>query len=405
MSSGRDLAEEIPELSHPPREARLCSRCVLGTADRCFISFDADGVCNYCRVFEREWALLPHDETSRRTALDAVLSRIRARRGKKYDAILGVSGGLDSSYLAHLANSLGLRPLLVHFDNGWNSETAVRNVENLATRLGFDLRTHVINWEDFRELQLAYLRASVIDIEVLTDHAIYATLYAFAIEMEIPFILSGTNVATESILPPDWVFPKKDHVNIRAIHKAFGTKKLQNFPLLTFRMKRRIMRSGIEIVELLNLVDYRVADARDTVERELGWRDYGGKHYESVWTRFYQGYILPRKFGIDKRKAHLSTLINSGQVTRDEALERLAHPIYPPDVFERDYPFALKKLGLTAEEFESLMDAPQRSHYDFKTEGSLFNQFPMLLPLRPLWETFKARTGIDRERLRRFPRG
>jgi N-acetyl sugar amidotransferase len=389
-------------------EVRLCSRCVLGTADRCTISFDDAGVCSYCRDFERHWASLPQEPLDREQALQRILSRIRSRnRRQGYDAILGVSGGLDSSYLAYIAKSLGLRPLLVHFDNGWNSEIAVRNVENIATRLGLDLRTHVIDWEDFRELQLTYLRASVVDIEVLTDHAIYATLYKFAMEMDIPFILSGANVATEGILPLDWVFAKKDHVNIRAIHKAFGTRKLRNFPLLTSRMKRQITRSGIEIIELLNVVDYRVAPAQEIIERQLDWRPYGGKHYESVWTRFYQGYILPRKFGIDKRKAHLATLINSSQLTRDDAFKKLEEPIYPPDVFERDYPFALKKLGLTQNEFEGLMNSPARSHYefDFERPGSWFNNYPVLRPLRPGWEVFKVLTGIDRDRLRRFFRG
>jgi N-acetyl sugar amidotransferase len=349
--------------------------------------------------------LLPHTEAARSAAVEKVVARIKkAGNGKQYDSILGVSGGIDSTYLAYVVAKLGLHPLVVHFDNGWNSETAVQNVENMVNRLGFDLQTYVIDWDDFREMQLAYLRASVRDIEVLTDHAIFGSLYKIAIENRIPFIISGANEATEGVLPLDWVYNKKDHVNIQAIYKEYGRRPLRTYPFLSFRMKRRIARSGIEVVDLLNLVDYRKLEAKEVIQRELGWRDYGGKHYESVWTRFYQGYILPHKFGIDKRKAHLSTLINSGQITRDQALSELEAPIYPPDLLAKDYPFVLKKLGLTESEFESLMALPERSHGDFPTEGSLFHYFPMLKPFRPLWERFKSRTGLDREKLRSFPR-
>lgn len=381
---------------------RTCQRCVLGTSDHCSIAFDQDGICNYCRDFERRWTMLPRTDAERERALDAVVQRIKnTGRGRPYDCILGISGGVDSSYLAYIAAQLGLRPLVVHFDNGWNSETAVQNVERIVNTLGFDLHTFVIEWEEFREMQLAYLRASVIDIEVLTDHAIYGTLYRIAIERGIPFILSGNNEATEGILPGDWIYPKQDHINIKAIYKAFGRRPLRTYPFLNWRTKRRIRRSGIEIVTLLDIVPYSKALAKKTIQQQLGWRDYGGKHYESVWTRFYQGYILPRKFGIDKRKAHLSTLINSGQITKGEALNELDQPIYPPALFEKDYTFALKKLELTAPEFEALMNLPGRSHYDFDTEGSLFHYFPLLKPLRPAWDRFKQYTGVDRSRLQR----
>lgn len=384
-------------------DTRICARCVLGSDDRCAISFDADGVCNYCREFEQRWVRLQATETARKSSLDAAVARVRrSGKGRPYDSILGMSGGIDSTYLAYLAAKCGLRPLVVHFDNGWNSEIAVQNVERAVRKLGFDLETYVIDWEDFRAMQLAYLRASVVDIEVLTDHAIFGTLYKIALEKQIPFILSGSNEATEGILPVDWVFNKKDHVNIKAIYREYGDKPLSSFPFLDYRAKRRIARSGVEIVELLDIVDYQVAEAREVIQSELGWRDYGGKHYESIWTRFYQGYILPRKFGIDKRKAHLATLINSGQLTRDEALERLRAPIYPPELFERDYDFALKKLGLTQSEFDEIMALPIRSHREFDTEGSLFSQWKFLQPIKPVWEYFKAKTGLDRDRLRRL---
>jgi N-acetyl sugar amidotransferase len=383
----------------------MCERCVLGTGDNCSISFDAEGVCNYCREFETRWARLPHNEADRTLALEAIVGRIRKfGAGRSYDSILGVSGGIDSTYLACIAGELGLRPLVVHFDNGWNSEIAVQNVENLVTKLGFDLQTYVIDWDDFREMQLAYLRASVIDIEVLTDHAIFGALYKIAMERKIPFILSGANEATEGILPSDWVYQKQDYVNIRSIYRSFGRRPLRTYPFLNYRTKRRIARSGIKIVELLNILPYNKEVAKATIQSELGWRDYGGKHYESVWTRFYQGFILPRKFGVDKRKAHLSTLINSGQVTKEEALRELQSAAYPAELLDKDYAFVLKKLGLSCAEFEELMDLPIRSHRDFETEGSLFHYLPVLKPLRPLWERFKSSTGMDRNRLRMLAR-
>jgi len=376
---------------------------VLSTSDKCTIEFDDRGICNYCREFEINWARLPHSEEARRELLASTVEKIRQTgKDRAYDCILGVSGGVDSTYMAYVAHQLELRPLVVHFDNGWNSETAVQNVENLVNRLGFDLETFVIDWEEFREMQLAYLRASVIDIEVLTDHAIFGTLFQMAIDRRIPFVLSGSNLATEGILPGDWVFNKRDHRNIAAIYKAFGNGRLRSYPLLTRRKKRRIARAGIEVIEILDIVAYDKAEAKSVIQRELGWRDYGGKHYESVWTRFYQGYILPKKFGIDKRKAHLSTLINSGQITRDEALAELKEPIYPPELFVKDYAFVCKKLGLTEETFRAIMEQPPRSHHDFPTEGSLFHEIPQLAPLRPSWEWLKRRTGIDRNRLRRI---
>lgn len=397
-SSGGSWAKVGPVSKLPT--GQTCERCVLGTTDRCAIVFDRDGVCNYCRDFERRWAQLPHSDAERKRLRDAAVDRIKkAGKGRPYDCIIGLSGGVDSSYLAYLSHELGLRPLAVHFDNGWNSETAAQNVEKIVNTLRFDLYTFVINWEEFREMQLAYLRASVIDIEVLTDHAIYGTLYKLAIERRIPFILSGANEATEGILPREWVFPKQDYINIKSIYRAFGRGSLTTYPFLNRRMKRTIRRSGIEIVTFLDIVDYQSADAKTTIEGQLGWRDYGGKHYESVWTRFYQGYILPRKFGIDKRKAHLSTLINSGQITKDEALRKLAEPIYTDSLFSKDYPFVLKKLELTEVEFENIMKLPVRSHYDFDIEGSLFHYFPLLKSLRPAWDHFKRRTGLDRRRL------
>lgn len=363
---------------------RQCSMSVLDTIDDPQMRFDAKGRCHYFHEYlaaEREHVRVGAEGL---TALErAVDSIARDGRGKAYDCIIGVSGGVDSTYLALLAKRLGLRPLAVHLDNGWNSELAVKNIENIVTRLGIDLHTHVIDWREFRDLQLAYLKASVVDIEALTDHAILATMRRLAARHGIRHILSGTNVVTEHVLPPHWIFNKYDHVNIRAIHRAYGTVPLRTFPLLDWSAKKRQelwwrQRSH----SLLNLVPYRKAEVKREIQRELGWRDYGGKHYESVFTRFYQGFILPRKFGIDKRKAHLSNLIFSGQITKADALAELAAPIYDPTLLAQDLDFVLKKLELGDAEFEAYLARPPRSHREFDYERSLYERLPALAPFR-----------------------
>lgn len=378
------------------QQFRQCVRCVLDTDDRAELTFDSAGLCHNCRWYDSTVAALPSTDADRNAAFRATVNRIReAGKHRKYDSILGVSGGVDSSYLAYLVAKEGLRPLVVHFDNGWNSELAVENIHRLVTKLGFDLYTYVIDWEEFRQLQLAYLRASVIDIEALTDHAIFGALYQLAIDHRIPFVLSGGNVASEGVLPYAWGFNKLDYVNIKDIHAKFGRGTIRTYPFVDKAMKRRIKQSGIEVVTLLDYVPYVYADVKETLTRELGWRDYGGKHYESIFTRFYQGYILPTKFGVDKRKAHLSSLICSGQMTKAEALCRLQAPPCDPECLAEDRRFVLKKLGLGDEEFDRLMSEPPRDHREFETEGSFFNYYPALKPLRPLWNVLK-RMGLRR---------
>ena len=250
-------------------------------------------------------------------------------RGKRYDCLIGLSGGVDSTYVAWLAKQHGLRPLAVHLDNGWDSELAVKNVENIITRCGFDLFSLVIDWEEFRDIQLAYLYASVVDIEVVSDHAIFASMYKLAKEHNTGYILSGTNIVTEFIMPPSWLYDKMDYSNLKDIHYRFGKKKLNTYPYFDFR-KHVYYNSvlGLSPISILNNVPYNKKEVKEIIQKELGWRDYGGKHYESQFTKFYQAYILPEKFHIDKRKAHLSTLICSGQMTRTEALQELEKPLY-----------------------------------------------------------------------------
>lgn len=364
--------------------ARQCKRCVMDTKDDPQLAFDADGVCSYCREYAEQEA----KHVLRGAAAEQELARIVHRikedgRGKPHDCLVGVSGGVDSTFLALKAKDWGLRPLAFHFDNGWNSELAVSNIEAIVRKLGFELHTYVVDWEEFRDLQRAYLRASVVDIEALTDHAIIASMYKVARQRRLKHILIGTNVVTEAVLPSRWIHDKWDDRNIKSIHRQFGSVRLRSFPFFGRRVRTYYFLLGIRIHSPLNYIGYHKDAAKRELLDRLQWRDYGGKHYESVFTRFYQGYILPTKFGIDKRKAHLSTLICSGQMTRNEALEELAKPMYDREMLRTDMEFALKKLGFTREEFQQLMSTPPRAHREFDTAGSIYGRYPFLRPFKP----------------------
>jgi len=368
-----------------------CTHCILDTTDDPSIVFDDNGVCNYCIDYrQQELHNVPSAELAVVKLADAIAAIKKAGEGKRYDSILGLSGGVDSSYLALQAKHWGLRPLIVHFDNGWNSELAVSNIEKTIAALGFDLHTLVIQWEEFRDLQVAFLKASVVDIEMVTDHAITATLYRLALKENIKFILSGTNVVTEAILPPHWIHHKSDYIHIRAIQKEFVGKPFKTYPLWDLRTRVMANLRGIRSISLLNLIPYNKDQTKKELQNELGWRDYGGKHYESVFTRFYQGYILPKKFNIDKRRAHLATLICSKQITREQALAELAKPIYDPALFQLDYDFVLKKLRLEKSEFEKIMSTPPKAHSDYPVETTIYDRYPVLKIARPFWKVFKG---------------
>ncbi|HTN46488.1 MAG TPA: N-acetyl sugar amidotransferase [Flavipsychrobacter sp.] len=374
---------------------KQCTQCILDTNDDPHLTLDEKGVCNHCHYYESEKNLLVKEGGEAQRLLQQTINTIKEYgKDKPYDCLIGVSGGVDSSYVAYLAKQYGLRALCVHFDNGWNSELAVMNIHNIVNKLGYDLTTYVIDWEEFKDLQLAYLKASVVDIEVLTDHAIYGSMFKIAKDNNIKYVLGGHNVVTEGVLPYHWTYNKKDYINIKAIHKAYGEKELKTFPFLDKKMKKFIRTSGVEFVNYLNWVPYVKDEVKQTLIKELDWRDYGGKHYESIWTRFYQGYILPTKFKIDKRKAHLSALICSGQITKAAALEEIKQPGYDADQLKQDKDFVLKKFGLTEAQFNDIMKLPVRQHTEFDTEGSFFNYYPALKPLKPLWETFRDFTGI-----------
>jgi N-acetyl sugar amidotransferase len=370
---------------------RQCSVSVLDTRDDPNMRFDDDGICHYYHEYEKQAAKHIPDPDKLESALAAKVDEMkRDGKGSDYDCLVGVSGGVDSTYVALLAKRLGLRPLCVHLDNGWNSELAVQNIHSIVEKLDLDLFTYVIDWEEFRDIQLAFIKASVVDIELVTDHAIFATLYLQAGKHGIKHILSGTNVMTETTLPPHWIHHKTDHVNIKAIHKQLGKIPMKTYPLMDWKVKKYYqMHKGLESFSILNYVPYNKAKVKAEIIEELGWRDYGGKHYESIFTRFYQGYILPTKFGIDKRKAHLSDLIFAGQITKEEAIAELAEPIYDAEQAKVDREFVLKKLGLSESEFEAVLSTPPKSHYDYPTEGPLLEMHPILKPLRLPIQLFK----------------
>lgn len=352
-------------------EYRICTRCIMDSSDPDIV-FDANGVCNHCNHHDLRMAQIPAANPDAAARLDALVRRIKASRRGEYDAIMGLSGGVDSSYVAYVAQQLGLKPLAVHFDNGWNSEVAVRNIENIVKRLGFDLQTYVIDWTEFRDLQRAFFRADVIDIEMLTDHAIFAALYRLAQQHRIGYVLSGTNFATESVMPRSWLHMKADLRNIRAIHRRFGTVKLRSFPMMSvWKLAYYQYVRGIRSVSLLNYIPYSKTRALEELKQSVGWQYYGGKHYESTFTKFYQAHILPTKFRVDKRRCHMSNLILNGEISRAAALEEVAKPLYEPKQLAADQEYMLKKLGFSADEFERYLRAPGVAHSHYPSDASL----------------------------------
>lgn len=339
------------------------------------IVFDENGNCNHCTdALERARTMwFPNAEGEMN--LGAITREIKeSQKNKEYDCIIGLSGGVDSSYLAYKVVELGLRPLVVHIDCGWNSEMAVKNVENIVRKLGLDLHTHVVDWQEMKDLQLAYFKASVANQDVPQDHAIFSALYSYAVKNNIKYVFNGGNFATECILPKAWGYNALDFKNLKAIHTKFGTRKLKKYPHVTF-FKRYIYFSYIrrmEIVKPLNLIPYHKDMAIEIMEKELDWQYYGGKHHESRFTKFFQAYYLPHKFGYDKRRAHLSSLIVSKQMTREEALREMEIEIYPNNSHVEDMEYVAKKLGVSLEDFENIIVMPNKSYKDYDNNEGLF---------------------------------
>ena len=359
------------------KKYQICTRCVMDTTAE-EITFDPQGVCSFCHYFDREVKPILDRANSDegRKMLEQIVDAIKkSGHGKPYDSVLGISGGTDSCYLAYLAKKLGLRPLMVHVDTGWNSPESERNVKNLISQLGFDLEIIRVDWEEMRDLQIAFYKASVKNCEIPQDHAFLAALYKKALQIKVHYILTGGNLATESILPRSWGYNAADLKHILSIHRRFGKIQLRKFPTLSFWMRYfyyPFIRK-IREVRLLNYVPYNRAEAKRILMKEFGWQDYGLKHYESVLTRFFQGYYLPTKFGIDKRKAHFSSLILSGQVTREEALEELKKPTYPTEeLLQKDKAYIAARLGLSLKEWNEILALPPRRYEEFPNSAWLF---------------------------------
>jgi N-acetyl sugar amidotransferase len=346
-------------------EYQICKRCLMDTSDP-EIFFDDDGVCNHCYDYERLLEQRVMKGEAGLHHLEGLVEKIKYDgRNKPYDCVMGVSGGVDSTYVAYLAKRrFGLRPLAVHMDNGWDSELAVRNIEETLKRLGIDLYTEVLDWDEFKDLQIAFLKASTPDSEIPSDHAIWAVLGNMADKLKVKYILSGFNVRTETHLPRAWSQGHFDWKYIRSVNDQFGRGRLRSFPHIGFfTYYRRLLTH--RRVDVLNYIDYQKSEAMKVLEDQLGWRYYGGKHYESIYTRFYQGYILPEKFGYDKRRSHLSSLICSGEITREIALSEMEKPTYSPSMQEEDREYVVKKLGLTDSGFEAILKAPKKTFWDY----------------------------------------
>lgn len=351
-------------------EYRICTRCVMDTTDP-EIEFDENGVCNHCHAYDRMVREYVVSGEAGLHYLEKMVEKIRSEgKGKSYDCIIGVSGGVDSTYVAYKVKELGLHPLAVHLDNGWDSELAVKNIEQTLKRLGIDLYTHVLDWEEFKDLQIAFLRASTPDSEIPTDHGIVAILNQMAEKVGTRYVILGTNVRTETHLPKAWSQGHNDWRYIESVHRRFGKRKLKTYPHESlFTLLRHYWK--LRRIDILNYLDYDKHEAMNVLEKELGWKYYGGKHYESIYTRFYQGYILPVKFGYDKRRMHLSSMICSGLMTRSDALRELARPTYAPALQEEDREYVVKKLGISEKEFEEILASPKKTYWDYPSYGSI----------------------------------
>lgn len=359
-------------------DVQICKRCVMdSTASN--ITFNQYGICNFCTDTLIKMNSLKERESH---DLNELVQHIKKDgHGKEYDCIVGVSGGVDSSYTLYKVVQLGLRPLAVHLDNGWNSELAVSNITNLITSLKVDLYTHVIDWKENRDMQLAFFKANVVDIEMIMDNAQAALNFRMAHKYKLHTILSGSNTATEGIAAPaNWTHYKFDVMNIKAIQKKFGTMKIKTHPLIsTIDYLRYTKMNGIKWEFFLDYLVYNKAEAVEILKKEVGYKPYPYKHYESVFTRFYQGYILPEKFNIDKRKMHLSALILSGEITRDEALEYFKTSPYPDQaLLKQDKEYLIKKFGMTIEEFDAYMKTKSVAHSEYPSEERLFKLFLMI---------------------------
>jgi len=355
---------------------KICSNCVMDTTDS-KINFDEKGVCDHCKTFYGK--ILPkwHTDERGRENLEKITEIIKkAGTGKDFDCIIGMSGGIDSSYLTYTTKEkMDLRPLVFHVDAGWNSQEAVNNIEKLVDKLRLDLYTEVIDWEEMRDLQLAYIKSGVPHIDVPQDHAFFAMMYKFAEKYKVKYILTGANYSTECIRNPiEWMYYQSDSIQLLDIHKQFGTRPLVNFPITSILRHKVYLRyfKGIQVIAPLNYIPYRKTEAMQILAEKFGWQAYPQKHFESRFTKFYEGYWLYKKFGFDTRRVQYSSLILTKQMTREEALEKLSHPPYDESTIAQEFEYVATKLGITTKELQSYMDGPNKSFRDYKSQENIY---------------------------------
>ena len=359
-------------------EYAICTRCIMDTSDP-NISFNEAGLCEYCENFDKE--IRPNWHTDERGAkqLDALAGKIKAAgKGHDFDCIIGLSGGLDSSYATLVATErMGLRPLLFHVDAGWNTDQAVGNIEKLVDGLGLDLYTEVINWSEMKDLQRAFLFSQIADQDLPQDGAFFSALYKFARKNRIKYVLTGSNFSTECCREPEeWGgYPGIDLTLFKDIHRQFGSRTLDSFPLVDILIYKILYQRflGMTVVKPLNLVPYIKAEAEQELEQRFGWKRFQHKHHESRFTRFYEDYWMPKKFGYEKRRAHFSSLIMTGQMTRDAALDRISRPEMDEHFHEREFEYLANKLDFSVEELREIFEGENKTFHDYKNKLKLIS--------------------------------
>lgn len=358
------------------QQYQICTRCVMDTSDE-NIKFDANGVCDHCHDFDNYVIPNWHTDEQGRQELERLIAKIKkSGKGKDFDCLLGISGGVDSSYMLHMAvKEFGLRPLVFHVDGGWNSELSVHNINVMIDKLGLDLYTEVINWEEMKDFQLAFFKSGVPHLDIPQDHAFIATLYQFADKYKINYILNGGNISTECVqYPMKYYYYGTDMKQIGDIRKKFGTSKMETYPFSSIFRHRIYLKyfRGVNVVRPLNYMPFIKEDALSLLEKEYGWKRYPQKHFESRFTKFFEGYWLPERFGFDPRRVQLSSLILTGQMVRDEAIENLKKPAYNPDTIDEDFYYIATKLGISPKELRLYFNLPKKYYWDYKNQQNIF---------------------------------